>query len=116
MSSIFIGVEWLATSAPVPTPPVGAVLVLDEHMGFKCYLGAGPVGSGDSIAPERSEDYDAQYIRKYGTKQPVEVAQAIFGRTMINEWLRRNMWDKVRRHYRYDGRNYMATGKVEEIN
>jgi hypothetical protein len=49
-----------------------------------------------------------------GAKVPVEMAVALFKVTMINEWQRRNFWDKVGREFRYDGHDYyVGTGPRE---
>lgn len=113
--SDFIAAEWLT---PGPGLGVGAVLIYDQHDGFKCYVGSQD-HARHAIYPEREPDdsdidWDIARIRKYGAKVDVAIAVAFFRVTMVNEWQRRNFWDKVGREFRYDGKDYyVGTGPRE---
>ena len=112
--SDFIAAEWLT---PGPGMGVGAVLIYDQHDGFKCYMGAQDASRHlfpDEPRDDSDQEWDITRIRKMGAKVPVEMAVALFKVTMINEWQRRNFWDKVGREFRYDGHDYyVGTGPRE---
>jgi hypothetical protein len=117
--SDFIAAEWIT---PGPSMGIGAILIYNEHDGFKCY-----VGSQDhvrnNIYPEVERDnsaieWDIVRIRKYGGKVPVEIAAAFFRHVMVGEFMRRNMWgakSHKRRDFRYDGHDYVINGGIEEV-
>lgn len=48
---------------------VGAVLVKTQYSGYKAYIG---------VALDINEEYDADFICRWGTKLPRQIAAAIF--------------------------------------
>lgn len=73
MNSELIAVKWYSS-----IDTCGFVLILDEFMGYKCYLGPWPVRAVDPRALDIDEASAANYIRCNGAKVEFLVAMAVF--------------------------------------
>ncbi len=103
--SEFIDVEWFDKGATgLPNQTIGVVLVYDEHVGFKCYIG---IGKG--VSPSD----DMEFIHQHGTKLSHEVAKGVWGSRMKAEWISRNLANDARLEYayKYDGKRYLNQAK-----
>lgn len=103
--SEFIDVEWFDAGATGHGgQSIGVVLVYDEHVGFKCYMG---IGSG------LSEEGDMKRIHEWGTKLDRKLAEAVWGSRMGAEWVSRNLANDARLSYayKYDGKRYSRPAK-----
>lgn len=74
MSSKIVQVEWFSAHRDT----IGAVLILDDHQGYKAYLGVAAGGEPES---------DSEFIRKYGCKISRRHAEAIF------PWIQNEVYD-----------------------
>lgn len=98
MSEI-IEAEWWTGA----TGTVGAVLVHNEHDGFKVYIGCGAAHAEKRITIP--EAVDRRMIYKYGAKMPFIQAAGIFGKRMKGENIRRNLRGDHTK-LKYDGVEY----------
>ena len=83
---------------------VGAVLIYDKYMGFKCYIGE---------ATGIDEDIDSAHIQNQGVKLPMQVAYAIFPDRMKYEIEKRHP-GKPEGFMRYDGQDYIVSVEVKK--
>lgn len=85
------------------TGTVGAVLINNEHDGFKVYIGCAPAQSDSRVIYK--EEFDTKFIHQYGTKMSYEQAAGIFGKRMKGENIRRNLRGDYTK-LKYDGVEY----------
>lgn len=102
--SEFVEVEWFGREQKI-----GVVLTYDQHDGFKARMAPLP-GPHDG-----GETQDIEYLMREAAKIPAEWAYGIFGKRMISEYMRRNLWDKSRCSFRYDRVNYKTNGWLEAM-
>lgn len=104
MSDI-VATVWFVTESTV-----GFVLIYDEYMGFKCYVGGFSFGYTST-----KEQDDTEWIRKHGAKVDVKVAFAIFGKRMASELIRRRIASVAAKSLKYDGVDWHINTEFKEV-